>query len=273
MLTIRGSNFVCTGLILIIGVLLASCGDGSTAVSAAADPDLTESEWVLASINDKPIAAGTTAPLVFGEAENFLGATGCNLFAGTYSIGESNVLNFQPNVSTTWDCEEPKLVQEQSMLLVLSSTSNYKIEGDKLTITNPNGDRRGTFNRMDPLVLAGTTWNLDAYNDGQGALVKLIAGTQITASFGEGGTLSGSAGCNRYNTTYDADLNNISIDPIFWTAMGCPEPEGVMSQESSYLSTLRLASTYNNLGIGLNLFDSEGQILATYIRADFFNEQ
>ena len=273
MLNIPNSRVIITAVILILGGILASCGEGATAVSAAVDPDLTESDWMLASLNGKQIATGTTAPLLFGDANNVLGATGCNLFAGTYSIGEGNVLNFQPNISTTWICEEPMLVQEQAMLLVLSSTSNYKIEGDELMITNPDGERRGTFNRMEPLILEGTNWNLDAYNDGQGALVNLVEGTQITASFGEDGTLSGSAGCNEYNTTYEADLNDIAIGPIAITQMACSEPEGVMDQESKYLTSLETVATYNNLGIALNLFDPDGQILATYISSDLFNDQ
>jgi heat shock protein HslJ len=273
MLTILSSRLNIFAIIFILGGLLAGCGEGATAVSAVADPDLTGSEWMLASVNGKPVYPGTTAPLVFGEANNVLGATGCNLFAGTYSIGEGNVLNFQPNVTTTWVCEEPKLVQEQAMLLVLSSTSNYTIEGDELAITNPDGERRGTFDRMEPLVLEDTDWNLDAYNDGQGALVNLIDGTQITASFGEEGTLSGSAGCNQYNTTYEADAIKISIGPIALTQMACSEPSGVMDQESKYLISLESAATYNNLGIALNLFDTEGQILASYISANLFSEQ
>ena len=95
------ARFIILVTVLLLGSLLAACGEGSTAVSAAADPDLTESEWILVSLNGKPVATGTIAPLVFGDANNVLGATGCNLFAGTYSIDEGNVLNLHPNVTTT----------------------------------------------------------------------------------------------------------------------------------------------------------------------------
>lgn len=268
-----GSRFITIVVILFAGGLMASCGGGSTAVNEAVDPELTESYWMLTAINDKPVENGTTAPLLFGDVNNVLGATGCSLFAGTYSIGEGNAINFQPNVSTTWTCEETLLAQEQAMLLVLSSASRYMIEGDQLSITNPDGERRGTFYRMESFVLAGTNWNLDAYNDGKGALVNLIEGTQISASFGEDGNLSGSAGCNEYNTNYEADLNEITIGPIALTQMLCSEPAGIMDQEGTYLAALEAAVTYNNLGIALNLFDSEGQILATYVNADLFEDQ
>jgi heat shock protein HslJ len=254
--------------ILILVGLLASCGEGATAVSAISDPELTGAEWMLATINDKSVANGTQATLVFGEANNVLGSTGCNLYAGAYAIREGSVLNFKPNLTTSWECEEPFFAQEKAMLLVLSSSSNYAIEGEELKIVNQDSDRRATYTKLEPLVLKETDWSLDAFNDGQGAFVNLIDGTQITASFENDGNLSGSGGCNEYNTTYTAGSNNISIGPILSTQMDCPEPEGVMDQESKYLTALEKAATYRNYSIALVIFDTEGQILASYISAE-----
>ena len=268
MLITRCSKSAFAISILILAGLLASCGETATTVSAVIDPELTGAEWMLATINDKPVANGTQATLVFGEANNVLGSTGCNLYAGTYAIGEGSVLNFKPNVTTSWECEEPFFAQEKAMLLVLSSSANYTIEGDELKITNPDGERRATYTKMEPLVLEGTDWNLDAFNDGQGAFGNLIEGTHITASFESDGNLGGSGGCNVYNTTYAADSNNLSIGPILSTQMACPEPEGVMDQESKYLTALEQAATYRNYSIALIMFDAEDQILASYISAE-----
>ena len=267
MLITRCSKWAFAISILILAGLLASCGEGATAISAVVDPELTGAEWMLATINDKPVVDGTQATLAFGEANNVLGSTGCNLYAGTYAVGEGDVLNFKPNVTTSWECEEPFLAQEKAMLLVLSSSSNYVIESDELKITNPDGERRATFTKM-PLVLEGTDWNLDGFNYGQGAFVNVIEGTQLTALFDSDGILKGSGGCNNYNTTYTADFSNISIGPIMSTQMACPEPEGVMDQESKYLTALEQAATYRNYSIALVMFDVEGQVLASYISAE-----
>ncbi len=254
--------------ILILAGLLASCGSGATSVSAVEDPNLTESDWQLVSLNDKPVQADTMAVLAFGEANNVLGSTGCNLFAGTIAIGTGSVLNFKLNVTTSFECPEPYFAQESAMLLVLSSSSNYTIEGDELNITNPDGERRGRFVKMDPLVLEGTDWTLDAFNDGQGELVNVMEGTQITASFSADGEMSGSGGCNEYNTTYQVDGEEITIGPILSTQMACSDPEGVMEQEGKYLQALELADNYRNFGIILNFFNAEGQILASYLSSD-----
>jgi heat shock protein HslJ len=254
--------------ILILAGLLASCGSGATAVSAVEDPNLTESDWQLVSLNDKPVTEDTMAVLAFGEASNVLGSTGCNLFSGTFAIGSGSVLNFQPNVTTSFECPEPYLAQESAMLLVLSSSSNYTIEGEELKITNPDGERRGTFVKMEPLVLEGTNWTLDAFNDGQGAFVNVMDGTQITASFSSENEMSGNGGCNQYNTTYQVDGEKISIGPIISTQMACSDPEGVMEQEGKYLQALGVADTFRNFGIALIFFDAEGQILASYFNSD-----
>ena len=90
--------------ILILAGLLASCGSGATSVSPVEDPNLTESDWQLVSLNDKPVREDTMAVLAFGEASNVLGSTGCNLFAGTFAIGTGSLLNFKPNVTTSFEC-------------------------------------------------------------------------------------------------------------------------------------------------------------------------
>jgi heat shock protein HslJ len=254
--------------ILILAGLLTACGGGGTAVSAVEDPSLTAAEWQLVSLNDKPVDEGRLATLAFGELNNAIGSTGCNLYSATYSIGTGNVLNISPSVSTSFDCPEPFLAQEQAMLLVLSSTSNYVIEGDELKITNPDDERRGAFKKMEPLELEGTDWYLDAYNDGQGAFVNLIDNTEITAVFETDSNLAGSGGCNDYNTTYQVDGRDITIGPIMSTQKACAQPEGVMEQEGLYLQALESAAGFRNFGVILNLFNAEGDILATYFQGD-----
>ena len=185
MLPIKCTRWALAKPILILGGVASFCGVGATAVSAVMDPELTGPEWILAAINDKPVAGGRQVTLIFSEVNNVSRSTGCKLYAGRYVFREGNALNFKPNVTTSWKCEEPFLAQEKAMLLVLSFSSNYVIEGPELKITNPDGELRATFTKMEPLGLEGTDWNLDAFNDGQGAFVNLIAGTQITTSFGK----------------------------------------------------------------------------------------
>lgn len=259
---------VVIAIFLISVAILAACGGGNTEVSTAQDPALTDQEWQLVSINEIPLSQEGIATLAFGELGNAVGSTGCNLYSATYLIGDDGVLNFSPSVSTSYDCSDALIAQEGAMFIVMTSTSNYVIEDEQLKITNPDGEQRATFERMEPLQLEGTDWILDAYNDEGGAFVNLLEGTEITAVFGEDGNLTGSAGCNTYNTSYQVEGRNISIGPVAITQMMCSEPAGVMDQEAKYLQALETAATFRNFGIVLNLFDDNDQIGISYVASD-----
>lgn len=105
--------------------------------------------------------------------------------------------------------------------------------------------------------LAGTSWIL-ATLAGQPALKD----TTVTLAF-ENGRVSGSDGCNRYNTSYTADGANLQIhQPMASTMMACPEP--IMNQAAAYVKALEQASTYKVDGQGLTLFDKAGNGLAAF---------
>ena len=89
-------------------------------------------------------------------------------------------------------------------------------------------------------------------------------GTELTAAFGEDGTLSGSAGCNNYSAGYEVDGNNISIGLPISTMMACAEPAGIMEQEQEYLTALPTAATYQITGDRLEMRTAEGSIAASF---------
>ena len=107
--------------------------------------------------------------------------------------------------------------------------------------------------------LEGTNWLLESLR-GESALSE----TTVTANFSEDGTLSGSAGCNNYNATYEVDGDNISIGPATATRMFCPEPDGVMEQEVQYLAALETASTYLIEADKMEMRTAEGALAATF---------
>jgi heat shock protein HslJ len=93
----------------------------------------------------------------------------------------------------------------------------------------------------------GTTWQL-ASLDGQ----KVIAGTTITAEFTSDSRVAGSAGCNRYMGHAEAAGGQLSVGNIASTLMAC-ELDGVMAQESRYLTALQAAAVYAVAGGELRL--------------------
>lgn len=85
--------------------------------------------------------------------------------------------------------------------------------------------------------LVDKLWTLVAYGDATNPTV-VEEGTKVTATFASDGSLSGSGGCNSYNSTYQLTGDQIVIGPITSTMMAC---EKGMDQESIYLSALQSA--------------------------------
>ena len=109
------------------------------------------------------------------------------------------------------------------------------------------------------------TWQATGILQGS-AVSSPIAGTELTASFAGSGALTGSAGCNTYTATYTTDRGAIEITQPAATEKFCPEPEGIMEQEASYLAALPKAVGYRISGRVLELLTAEGTSVVTYAR-------
>ena len=85
----------------------------------------------------------------------------------------------------------------------------------------------------DSQGLAGTSWEVLNYNNGRQAVVGLLPDTEISADFGER-EITGDGGCNQYFAGYSVNGNAIDIGTPARTFRFCPEPAGVMDQETEY---------------------------------------
>jgi heat shock protein HslJ len=142
----------------------------------------------------------------------------------------------------------------------------FQEEGEQLKLSNPNGNEFMNLTAITPApALAGTEWKLQSFNDGQGAVVKVLAGSEITAQFGTDGTLSGSAGCNNYSATYEVSGDTLTIGATISTEKACLEPEGIMEQETQYLAALQQSTIVRNLVAGLILLDADEKPTTTYL--------
>jgi len=110
--------------------------------------------------------------------------------------------------------------------------------------------------RAEGKVLLETEWVLTSLSGN-----ALIEDTQISLSFGEG-SLEGSAGCNTYQGSYTATEDSLRLSDLYWTEMGCLEPEGILDQEMAYLNALNTVASYRLAAGRLELYDEAGtQIL------------
>jgi heat shock protein HslJ len=115
-----------------------------------------------------------------------------------------------------------------------------------------------------PVPLLNASWVLQSYGDAT-APTQVLSGTEITASFAPDGKVSGSAGCNRYSGEFKLDGQRVSISKLASTQMYCPEPGGIMTQESDFLGAMEQATSYEVKGSGLRILFNDGNQALTFL--------
>jgi len=143
------------------------------------------------------------------------------------------------------------------LLLVLAACTASPTE----TAPTPSAD-------VDLSQLTSSVWQLTEYMDKQGEGVPIVAGTEITAVFGEDGSLVGSSGCNTYTGNYVAEGQAIAIGSVAATEKACAEPDGVMEQESVYITALAVVLSWAVEGNQLVLTDGGGNPILSYLAAE-----
>jgi heat shock protein HslJ len=110
--------------------------------------------------------------------------------------------------------------------------------------------------------LDGTAWELTSMGG-----APLVPGSRITMAF-EGGEVDGSAGCNHYFGTYTlSGGGGFQFSDWAISEMGCLTPEGVMGQETTYMSYLSTACRVVLGGDELKLQDGSGRDLLIFTTA------
>jgi len=119
----------------------------------------------------------------------------------------------------------------------------------------------GSDNSLD-----GTNWQLDQYQDESGDLMSVIPDTVVTAQF-QATNVSGIAGCNNYNSSYQVDGNQLTFSPAAATRKLCADPPGIMEQEAAYLAALVQVHTFRQRSDTLEMRSSDGETLLVFTPA------
>jgi heat shock protein HslJ len=236
--------------------LAAGCGSGS-----GGDPaDIEDKPWQLTSATGLTIPDGVVPSAAF-TGGNVFGTAGCNTYRASYTL-DGDSLEIGEPAGTLIGCPPPVDEFEHAYLDALGQVASWELDGEELVLSDADGN---ALLRYGVASLVGS-WTVTGVNTGD-AVSSPIVGTELTALFADDGSLTGSAGCNNYTTSYTADEGTITIEPPGSTRKLCPEPEGIMEQESAYLAALEAAETYGFNGPTMSLLDSEGKTLVTLIRA------
>ncbi|MBN1642098.1 MAG: META domain-containing protein [Anaerolineae bacterium] len=212
----------------------------------AVDPALLGSEWVLTSLDGAPPIEDTRISLAF-DAESAGGFAGCNGYGGAFEVAEGGALRMGDMARQLRACQEPAgvMAQETSYLDALRAVTGYRVDGDRLELTDGAGKVRMAFVRrtvtsVDPAELIGTRWQVATIGKS-----RPIAGSTITLVFRDAHRFAGHAGCRGYVGGYEAQGDELGL---VWLAMLgteiCAERADLLEQDQRYSTLLEGAHTY-----------------------------
>ena len=112
-------------------------------------------------------------------------------------------------------------------------------------------------------VLAGTNWRLVSLGP-PGAETDIVAGTTVTANFGEDGRIGGSTGCNSYGGTYEVRGDTITIGRLVSTRRACLD-QNANEQERRFLAALEAANRFRLSSNRLTVFADRGRSVLNFI--------
>lgn len=147
----------------------------------------------------------------------------------------------------------------------------YELTVEKEAIANPPADgssirwllveeasKTAVADTTLPVSLNDTSWTLADFGDG----TNVVAGTDVTLTFGADGSASGNGSINRYNGTYTVNGESLTFSPFASTKMG-GDPV-LMTQETAYVNALAQTTTFTVEGSTLSLYDSGDTLLLVF---------
>lgn len=258
-------------LVVFVTALMAlgACGSDDEPDAGAARGGPLQGTWDLTRYSSggtlRELPAGLTTEATFA-GDRVSGRAAINTYRGAFQAdGAGGELSVGPLASTQIGGPPEALAAETDYLKALESAATFSSDGERLTIADSSGETVLTYEASDATIVGA--WQVTGYNNGKEAVVSLVAGSEITAAFGEDLTLTGDSGVNTYRTSYETTPGTggaagISIAPPASTLKAGP-PE-LMEQEQRYLRALESAETYTIQAGRLELRDGSDAIAVTF---------
>jgi len=219
--------------------------------------------WIGNTIAGKPVQEGYVITVQFDNEGRLSGFDGCNTFSTGYSVEGANLSVDQTMASTKIACAENVMAQADAFTNALLATTSYQLGDGVLVLNQANTSGLTFLGQTNALVK--TSWIVTGYNNGNEAVVSPILETELSITFGDDGTISGSSGCNTFSGQYGLSGQSITISPLATTLMACIEPEGIGEQETAFLNALQGVAAWQIQGNQLSLRTKDDALAITAI--------
>ncbi|GLF96539.1 META domain-containing protein [Streptomyces yaizuensis] len=218
-------------------------GGGSSAAPSV-DPSaaaLTGVRWTVDSLTadgkKRAAPAGSKTHLELTGKGRLQGSLGCNQF-GAEAVLRGDTLTLRQEGMTQMACSTEIQAFENALSEVLKGRLKAVRDGDRLTLTAPNGTTVA-LTTEEPAPLAGTVWTVTDLLTGD-LSEPVPGGTEGRAKLtfakdGKGGTISGSLGCNTFRGSATATGDKITLGRISTTRKLCT---GTAGQVEAHLLTV-----------------------------------
>jgi heat shock protein HslJ len=246
---------------LLLAAFLAACTANPSMMSETSP--LEGTAWILSALPGKTLPLEKMVTLRF-EGGKASGSDGCNRYSAPYTSAGRSLAISPRGISTMMACPPEAMQLARDFTAALHDTRSWRTEGGHLHLLAADGRTLATL-AAQPASLAGTSWRVTAINNGKQAVVSVLSGSTLTLGFTADGLASGSAGCNRYKTRYQADAAKLRFQVPAATRMMCPG-EGLMEQEQAFLKALSTVASARHEGSRLELRTAEGALAVTLVR-------
>lgn len=171
--------------------------------------DLKNTQWILSSINRANLDPNVYISFYLDSNNRIIGFTGCNSFGGQYIANDSGAISINEITQTLIGCHKNVQDIEKLFTHTLSKISKYKVEGNKLTLSNKANNTPIVFSlqpeyAMSPNDLKNTDWRLISING-----VSLVEDLNITLSFNSANQMTGLSGCIEYELYCKLEKDNM----------------------------------------------------------------
>ncbi|MGK7927292.1 MAG: META domain-containing protein [Spirulina sp.] len=205
---------------------------------------LEETSWQFSGWGDRRFPLTGTAITLKFKGDRVNGSAGCNGYTAIYRRSRE-IISIRRVATTRMACPSAIMEQEEQFLAALRSARSYTMnDRGQLEIVYQGDAGAGTLiftaETVMPEPLVDTTWQLISWGNPR-VQNSPLNNTTITLQFFPE-RLTGSAGCNRYNASYETAEGRLTISPIATTKMACPM--AISQQESRYLAALQNAIRY-----------------------------
>jgi heat shock protein HslJ len=244
----------------------SASGKGGNGTDGATRDSLTGTAWNLVVLAGEAVDPVLPVVTLRFETDGTMGGfDGCNRYRGSFSV-DGTAIHIPVEMATTRAaCREPLERRASAYAGALIRAASFTIDDNRLRLRDSGGNEVAVF-EAGSLTLAGTSWEVIAYNNGKQAVVSVLGGTRITAQFGDDGRVTGSAGCNQYFAEYQGANGSITIGLPGATRRFCAEPEGILDQEARFLEALYSAITFRLDGERLALRTTGGALAVNLVR-------